>query len=284
MSLLAGQVASGLDIKFYHNRVLTDPDSVTYIMYNASSTQMASGVGTKITTGHYDASASVIPSGYPAAGWKITWTYVTPNSISASVSETFTVVDTLSTSFNYSTGDVDDIIEDIKVDLGLTDEFTTSNYRRLIQKSLRRLNRRLRFTGTSDAMSYTSSTNSIAPALTDTLRDILVLQVECLISKERRRDAVGKGIKVKDGDTQIDTTASFRGHDSVVSDFCGDLDEAIKDYLLHEVDSPADHAEVIWYGSRKLEADMEHDGEGSYDTIVYESPFENRVGLSVSLD
>lgn len=283
MSILAGQVGSGLDIKLYHNRVLTDPNSISYEIKEPAGTVVASGTGTKVSTGFYNASGSTIPSGYPGTSWSIVWTFTSPSNVGDTATESFTVVDSLSTSFNYDVGNIESIIEDVKLDMGLSNEFTQANYVRLIKKSLRRLNRRLRFTGTTNALSYNSSTNNITPAPNDNITDLIILQIECLISKERRRDAVGKGIRVKDGDTEIDTTASFSGHSSVVSDFCGELDDAVKEYIRHEVDSPADHAEVVWYGSRRIEGEMDHDGEGDDSVIVYTSPFEHRIGLSVHM-
>jgi hypothetical protein len=283
MSLLAGQVASGLDIKFYHNGVMTDPTAVSGAIFNSTGVPIVSGTSmTKLSTGFYNASTLTIPSGHAGAA-TISWYYTSPSAKTGTATEAFTITDDLTTSFNYDNGQLDDIIEDVKLDMGLTNEFTRQDYERFLNKALKRLNRKLRYTGTANALSYSSSTKNISPTPDNSIYDLILLQIECLISKERRRDAVGKGIRVKDGDTEIDTTASFGGHDAVVSDYCGELQEAIKDYLLHNVDSPADNADIIWYGSRKIEADMDHDGEGSDITIVQTSPFENRTGLSVTL-
>jgi len=283
MSLLAGQTASGLDIKLYHNSVMTNPTSISCAIYNASDVPVVSGDGTALGIGHYDASALTIPSGYVGDA-SIIWTFLSPSNVSGTATESFTITDTLTTSFNYDMGNVWGIIEDVKLDMGLSSTtFTGAQYIRFIQKTLRRLNRKLRYVGTSDALSYSSSTHNISPALNDNIRDLIILQIECMISKERRRDAVGKGIRVKDGDTEIDTTASFGGHSAVVQDYCGELKEALDDFILHNIDSPADNADVVWYANRKIEADMDHDGEGSDATIVHTSPFENRTGLSVTM-
>lgn len=280
MALLAGQVASGLDIKLYHNRVLTDPVAISGVIYNSASVPIVSGSVTKISTGYYKASTLTIPSGYPGSA-SIKWMFTSPSLVTGTATETFTIVDTLTTSFNYDIGHLTGIIEDIKVDMGLDTEYTNDQYVRLLNKSLKRLNRKLLYTGTTDALSYSSSTKKVSPDPDNSIYDLIILQMECLISKERRRDAVGKGIRVKDGDTEIDTTASFAGHSAVVQDYCGELDQAVKEYKLYNIDGPEDNADIIWYGSRKIEADMDHDGEGSDATIVHTSPFENRTGLSV---
>jgi hypothetical protein len=287
MTFLAGTPCSGLDIKLYHDNQLIDPTSITYAITEPGGHTTASGSATQISTGYYRVpTADTYPSGYSeTTNWTVTWTIVSPGGNSSTATETFLVVEDLTTSANLAVGHYSTVVESVKLDLGLTTEYTVAQYRRFIEKTLRRLNRRLRFTSstTPAALSYDADTDIITPTPTDTIMDLIILQMECLVSKERRRDAVGKGIKVKDGDTAIDTTASFSGHSAVVNDFCGDCDQAIKEYLQHNVDNPADYGDIVWYGNRKIEADMTHDGEGSSATQTYVSPFENRVGLSVNI-
>ena len=287
MAFLAGTSCSGLDIKLYHNNQAVNPSAITYAITEPGGHTTASGAGEQIDTGHYRvAQADTFPSGYSeTANWTCTWTITSPGGSISTATETFLVVEDLTTSANLDLGHYNEIVESVKLDLSLgATDFTRDQYRRWIEKTIRTLNRRLKFTGdTTKQLSYSRSTNAISPSPNNDIMDLIILQMECLVGYERYREAVGKGIKVKDGDTSIDTTASFRGHEAAAKLFCEKCDEAIKDYLRTEVDSPADHGAIVWYGNRKIEADMDHDGEGSYSTKTYVSPFENRVGLSINI-
>ena len=66
-----------LDVYFYNytGGSLTDPDSIpTYEIKNPDDTVMASGSGTKVSTGYYTATYSVASDATISSTWKIEWT------------------------------------------------------------------------------------------------------------------------------------------------------------------------------------------------------------------
>lgn len=66
-----------LDVWFrsYPGGPLTNPDSTpTYIIYDPSDTQMASGSGTLVSTGYYTATYSIPSNATVSKLWKIVWT------------------------------------------------------------------------------------------------------------------------------------------------------------------------------------------------------------------
>jgi hypothetical protein len=59
----------------YSGGPLTDPDTTpTYIIYDPSNTSMATGSGTKVSTGYYTATYSVPSNATISKLWKIVWT------------------------------------------------------------------------------------------------------------------------------------------------------------------------------------------------------------------
>ena len=135
-------------------------------------------------------------------------------------------------------------------------------------------------TGTDEQLSFNEDTGTIVPTPDSSIYDLILLQIECLIVKQTRRSAVSKGIRVRDGDSEIDTTAGFGGHDAVVKDICGELDNALKDMDWTDggvLDTGTDSM-IIWYGNSRIYADMDHDGEGSGETKDYSSPFDSFYG------
>lgn len=263
--IAVNQAASGLDIYLRFNGVLTDPTSITYEIKEPGDTVVGSDNGYKRSVGHYDARSTTIPSGYSITSpWTITWTYISPGGVTSSSAEEFTVTSSMEAAFT----NIDNIIDIIKIDMGLTTEYTDSQYETLISKALRRLNRKI---GTS--LSISQTTGTIDPSPTDTILDLIILQTECLIAKNRRGQAVSKGIRVRDGDSSIDTTASFSGHESVVRDYCDELDKAIDDYRAIS-DGAATYGDIVWYGNSPVTEELDHDGE-SYNDRDWTSPFDN---------
>jgi hypothetical protein len=271
MAMIAvGTAASGLDIFLRYNGVLTDPSSLSYVMKDASSVPVDSGVGYKRSVGHYDARNTVIPSGYDTTNsWNIQWTWQFLG-VTGTLAEEFTVVSSMTPSFS----NVASLIEKIELNLGLTNEYTQTQMEVFIQKALDRLNRRLNLTGTTSEMSFNDNTGTISPTPDSSLYDLIILQVECMIVKRMHRVAIGQGIKVKDGDTMIDTTSSFGGYKTLIGDVCGELSEAIEEYLLDtKMSGIRDAAELIWYGTRNVDVTMYHNGDATVERD-YRSPFE----------
>jgi hypothetical protein len=267
--IAVNQPASGLDIYLRFNGILTDPLSISYNIKEPNLVTVASGNGFKRSVGHYDARNSTIPSGYDTtSSWQIAWTFVSPGGVTSTATEEFTVTAALVSAFT----NIDNVIEIIKTNMGLDTEYTQTEYETFISKALRRLNRRLFFTGTTSVLSISSSTGSITPTPNDTIFDLIILQSECLISKNIRRQAVSKGIRVRDGDSEIDTTAGFSGHSDVVKDFCGELEDAIKDYLVNH-DGAGQHGDMIGYADQEIYEVLDHNGD-AYNERELSSPFD----------
>jgi hypothetical protein len=167
---------------------------------------------------------------------------------------------------------VDDIVHLVKVDMGLSDtDYTSSQYKSLVDKSLIRLNRRI-----STALVASGSTTVqaiISPNPTDTILDLIILQTECLVAQNQRRQAISKGIKVRDGDSSIDTTSSFGGHAQVVKDYCDEIDEAILDYI-RDVNGANINGKLITYGNSNVIESVDHNGDSSGERD-WTSPFDN---------
>lgn len=264
--------ASGLDI-FLRDGAgnLADPTSITYDITEPGATLVADDAAPfKRSTGHYDARTTTIPSGFSTASpWTITWTWTSPGGITSSKSEEFTVSESLGGSFS----DIDKITTQIKKDIALSaTELTDSDIEVFIQKALDRLNLKLNFEGTSKELSFNDSLGTINPSPSSTIRAMIVMQAECLILKRRHADAVTKGIKVRDGDSEIDTTAGFRGHGDVVGSVCDDLEVCISRFLSGQEGGAAEHGGLIWAGNSRNFEDADHDGQSS-ETRDFRSQF-----------
>ena len=121
MAIVAqGVAASGLDVFIRFQGALTDPIAgPTYVIKEPGGTTVGTGSGFKRTTGHFDARATVIPSGFSIVDeWKITWTATSPASVTSSTTECFSVVASLDFAFN----NLQNITDLVKLDLGLSDE------------------------------------------------------------------------------------------------------------------------------------------------------------------
>jgi hypothetical protein len=266
--VVEGQRAQNLDIYLRFNNILADPLSITYRIAEPSGSLVASGASPfKRSVGIYDARTTIIPSGFSLTGvWLITWTFVSPDNVNSSAIQEFTVVASAPI-------DVADLITQLRLDLDITtSDYTDAELQIFIEKALNRLNRKLKFTGTSAELSFSSSTGTITPTPNSTIFDLIVLQVECIIVKTRRAESVKKGIKVRDGDSSIDTTAGFGGHGDMVRDACQEVDEAIKKYLRDQGDA-AVHGQMMQYGDQEILIDHSHDGQTDFERD-FTSPFD----------
>jgi hypothetical protein len=285
MAIVAqGQAASGLDVYIRFQGVLTDPlEGPTYVIKEPAGTTVGAGSGYRRSTGIYDARNTVIPSGYSITeSWTITWTATSPAGITSSQCQEFSVVASLDFDFN----NLQNITDLVKLDLGLTDDdYTDVQFQQFTQKAINRINRRLQLTGTSSELSFDEGTGTITPTPNSTIFDFIIMQIECFIVRNLRKVAVGKGIRVRDGETEIDTTAGFGGHRDQVNDVCGELDEAVDDYLKQldkdEFSSVvSENAEIIWYGNTRTCEDLDHDGQDSGSRRCIVSPFERASSSS----
>lgn len=171
------------------------------------------------------------------------------------------------------------IKERAEIDLGLaSDAYTDAQWVSLTERAVSRINRKLNLTGQDAELTLSAGTytRSDSEAVTDSVGDIVLLQVECIVAKTLRRSAVSKGIRVKDGDSSIDTTAGFDGHAGVVEDICGELNQAIIDYKTQDPDGEAGAAafgKLVTYDNSEIIIDVDHNGQTSRQRD-YRSPFD----------
>lgn len=194
-TLVAGQSGTLLDIYIKAGTVLYDPSVITYSITNVSGQFQGSGLGTRRSIGHYDASLFTVPSSGGTGSWTVTWSVngTTKN-------ETFTVAaPTLSEAGDFI-NDVEQIRRNIKIDIGDINNTLFSDYllNQYIEKSIIRLNRALgigitiRPTGiTPGGIGQPALTPAIIGSIldgtiypnTDEIKDLIVLQSEVLITR-----------------------------------------------------------------------------------------------------
>jgi hypothetical protein len=263
--------ASGLDI-FLRDQAtgqLADPTDIDYQIRIPDGTPVESGAGFRRSVGHYDARNSIIPSGYDITEpWSIKWTFTSAAGVTSTATEEFTVVSELSPSFSNIQG----LVDFVKLDLGLSDtDFTQAELEGFIEKALNRLNRKLKWTGTSNELSINSSTGLIEPTPNSSTTDLIIMQTECIMVKQLSRIAVGRGIRIRDGDTEIDTSVKFAGFGRIVDDYCNELNDAITNFLVGESSSGG---ALVDYSTMRIKETMSHSGQGSGRERLRESPFE----------
>lgn len=131
-------------------------------------------------------------------------------------------------------------IDDVRLDIGddgAIQRYTDAQLIDFTEKAAKRINRKMYLTGTSDEIAVSAS-GEVTPA-TDTFRDIMILQVECmLIQRSAEGDLTSgrAGVVVTDGEQSIDTTniASLRlEYLSGKHNPCSELEKAIRDELLN---------------------------------------------------
>jgi hypothetical protein len=175
---------------------------------------------------------------------------------------------------------VSGIKERATVDLDLAAAaYTDSEWDSLLERSVIRINRKLALTGNDGELTLAAGTytRDDAVAVSDSIGDIVLLQTECIIAKSLRRAAVSKGIRVKDGDSSIDTTASFPGHDNIVTDICQELESAIVGYRASDPDGEAGagtFGDIITYDNSPIDMAQDHNGQ-TFGDRDYSSPFDS---------
>jgi len=166
-----------------------------------------------------------------------------------------------------------DLIDMIQTDLGLDSSFTESMINTFIIKAIRRINRRLGFTGTSNEISIDFERKLITPTPNDTILDLIIMQTECLIMKNKSGKAGSSGIRLKDGDSEVDLGAGAKVTIDLTNSICKELNDAIIEYLYRVT-----QGDVIWYGNRRITQDMDHDNEGDGSERDFSSPFDSSRG------
>jgi len=192
-----------------------------------------------ISTGHYQVTASsfALPETY---GDK--W-YYTPTSLFGERVNvnTFTVFEILP-----SGSQTTNLINDIRADIDDEDSTRISDLsiKTMLGKATKHLNRKLNLSGTSDEIIWDG--NAFTTVLSNDICSLMLLQTECLIGKRFFSGSIGKGIKVTQGRTSIDTTAGFKGHQLFIGGeggVCTELANAIKQFKL---DSIGGNARVVY--------------------------------------
>ena len=93
---------------------------------------------------------------------------------------------------------------------------------------------------------------------------LISLQVQCLIARRDFKTAAGKGVRVKQDENEVDTSAGLTGLQSTVDgDYspCAELDRLVVLYLSSVNGGVADNAEAIWSGNSRIYEDVDHDGQ-----------------------
>ena len=109
------------------------------------------------------------------------------------------------------------------------------------------------------------------------LFNLLVLKTECLLAKRSHFDAAGKAIRVRDGDTEIDTSVGFGGLKDLTEGAggpCAEYDKSLAAYLKWLEAQVlggdiTDFAAIIWKGSvRKSASHVEVGSDGEQKTEI----------------
>ncbi len=127
--------------------------------------------------------------------------------------------------------------------------------------------------------------------LPETLFNLVSLKTECLLAKRAHFDAAGKAIRVRDGDTEIDTSVGFAGLRDLTAGNggpCAEYTSMLKNYLKFwsaELGNDiTTYAAIIWKGStRKIAAHVEPGIDGNAKTEVmadFSSYLESPGGIS----
>ncbi|RKY43061.1 MAG: hypothetical protein DRP85_00770 [Candidatus Makaraimicrobium thalassicum] len=143
----------------------------------------------------------------------------------------------------------DKIIDYILTDVGSVN-LTRDDIRSFVHKAIVRLNRKLNLTGSNKLVENDNDNINVDDG--EALLDLIILQAECLIAKKLRFEAVSRGIRIRSGTDEVDTTASFGGYDDNVESVCGELEKALEDYKKTLAESNvSDYGALIWYEDQK---------------------------------
>ena len=149
--LTLGQAASALDIFLATNGNAVSGKYVGFQLYDASSTQVVSGVALNPVLGQYTGSG-IIPAGYQLGAWSVKWTIVTLGNSLLNANESFIVNDaTVTIGFVPATDQTGSIYEAVRIDIGDPEGsiFNDDFLKRVLVKAVRRLNHRLGLSATN---------------------------------------------------------------------------------------------------------------------------------------
>lgn len=135
-------------------------------------------------------------------------------------------------------------------------EFTNAQLIVILQKSARRINRKLCLTGTDNQIVIDTTTGDITPDNDEDLKDLVLLQAECLITQRSfteflSADSASAGVMVKDGEQTVDTRsggssrANLLGSDSPANP-CAELAEGLNAEKLKRMMGPGGGGSLIY--------------------------------------
>lgn len=194
--------------------------------------------------------------------------------------------------------DITNLIRFIRMDIGDdgdTQTFTDTQIVTMVAKATIRLDAELggclsvptsggliQFEQSSTSGTFSASGTFVLPTgasssgLPSQLFNLVMLRAECMLAKRQQFDSAGKAIRVRDGDTEIDTSVGFGGLRDLVSGKGGPCDEyqsALKtycDWLDGELNGNiTDWATIIWKGNmEKSKMHTSAGPDGGYKTEV----------------
>jgi len=108
------------------------------------------------------------------------------------------------------------------------------------------------------------------------LFNLVLLKSECILAKRSHFDAAGKAIRIRDGDSEVDTSVGFGGLKDLTEGRggpCAEYERALIGYLKwlqQEVGADVtDYAAIIWKGStRKSATHVEPGIDGEFKTEI----------------
>lgn len=162
-------------------------------------------------------------------------------------------------------------------DLGDT-SLTTDQIRSMVVKAILRMNRRLEVADLeiSIALDADESTAIFPSTNANTLKDFVIMQAECMIAKRQQMEAVSKGIRIRSGADEVDTTAGFGGQRDIVKTICGELEAAFADFIESQSrSSVATYGTLIWHGEQDIYEDVDHNGQFSERKHPFDSEFDD---------
>jgi len=149
--LTVGADATSLDIFLSAGGVAVSGQYVGFELFDAAGASAVSGIAINPALGTYTASG-VIPAGFQLGTWRVDWDVITAGGSLVNASEPFCVNDaTISIGFVPAADKTGTIYEAVRIDIGDPDgnTFDDDFLKRVLIKSVRRLNQRLGLSRTS---------------------------------------------------------------------------------------------------------------------------------------
>jgi hypothetical protein len=166
------------------------------------------------------------------------------------------------------------LVDELSTDTGITDE---EALRKFIQKAAIRLDGRLSVLLGSSMISADENCNIVVDGdYANALHGLLLMQAECFIAKKQQFDAVSKGIRIRSGTDEVDTTAGFGGYRDVSKSACDELKDALDEFVdAVNKGSAEEYGELIWYGNQRKYEDAYHDGDYYERKHPFDSAFDD---------